>query len=176
VRAKRTSRGVKQAGFVVLKATAMPAILVETGFLSNKEEEAYLNSEKGQSYLASAIYRAFREYRDILEKSPKNLNLKERPISPSTKPLKQIYYKILLSSSSTKINTKANAWKVVKEIETVSVKNGYQYLSEKCSSYKMASERLSFYRKNGFPDASILAFEGTKRIPVQTAKQLKGEK
>jgi len=64
---KRKSRGVKQAGFVVLKAATMPSVLVETGFLSNTAEEAYLNSEKGQTYIASAMYRAVKEYKTAVE-------------------------------------------------------------------------------------------------------------
>jgi N-acetylmuramoyl-L-alanine amidase len=64
---KRKSRGVKQAGFVVLRTTTMPSILVETGFLSNQEEAKYLNSEKGQVYLASAMYRAIKSYKKMLE-------------------------------------------------------------------------------------------------------------
>ena len=58
----RKSRGVKQAGFVVLKATTMPAVLVETGFMSNPDEEAYLLSDQGQQQLASALLQAFGEY------------------------------------------------------------------------------------------------------------------
>lgn len=59
---KRESRGVKQSGFWVLAKTGMPSILVETGFLTNAEEEKYLNSEKGQWLIAGSIYRAFRDY------------------------------------------------------------------------------------------------------------------
>ena len=171
-KAKRSSRGVKQAGFVVLKATAMPAVLVETGFLSNKEEEAYLNSEKGQSYMASSIYRAFREYRDAIEQGAKSKEIKTLPAVKNTQ---DVYYKILLSSSTQRINTNSNAWKVVKELELVPVKNGYQYLSERCKSYNIALQRQSFYRKNGFPDANIIAFNGSKRIALSSAKELLGE-
>ena len=61
-------------------------------------------------------------------------------------------------SSTSKVNTSSAAWKIVKGLEAVQVKNGYQYLSEKYSNYKMALERQAFYRKNGFPDAGIIAF------------------
>lgn len=66
-RVGRVSRGVKQAGFVVLYKTAMPSVLIETGFITNSQEEEYLGSEKGQDLLASGIYRAFKEYKSEVE-------------------------------------------------------------------------------------------------------------
>ena len=66
-RVGRKDRGVKQSGFVVLWRTTMPSVLVELGFLSNAEEEKYLISETGQDYLASAIYRAFRDYKHTID-------------------------------------------------------------------------------------------------------------
>ena len=61
-RVGRKDRGVKQAGYLVLWRASKPAILIETGFISNAEEEKFLNSDNGQTYLASAIYRAIKEY------------------------------------------------------------------------------------------------------------------
>lgn len=66
-RVGRNSRGVKQAGFVVLYKTAMPSVLVETGFITNRDEEDYLGSERGQELIASGIYRAFKEYKFEVE-------------------------------------------------------------------------------------------------------------
>jgi len=66
-RVKRSSRGVKQAGFWVLYRTAMPSVLIETGFLSNPKEETFLASANGQDLIASAIFRSFREYKDKME-------------------------------------------------------------------------------------------------------------
>lgn len=66
-RVGRSSRGVKQAGFVVLWKSAMPSALIEVGFLTNPQEEKFLNDKSGQSYIASGIYRAFKDYKEELE-------------------------------------------------------------------------------------------------------------
>lgn len=63
VSSKRTSRGVKQAGFWVLKQTSMPAVLVELGYISNKEEEAFLNKDSSIDKMAKAMYNAFVAYK-----------------------------------------------------------------------------------------------------------------
>ncbi len=65
INAGRTSRGVKQRndeGIWVLQATGMPSVLIELGFISNKEEEQYLNSEKGQNEIVANIVAAIRSY------------------------------------------------------------------------------------------------------------------
>ncbi|MFC4874337.1 N-acetylmuramoyl-L-alanine amidase family protein [Negadavirga shengliensis] len=66
-RVNRYSRGVKQAPFYVLWTTSMPSVLIETGFLSNVNEERYLNSKDGQTYIASGIYRAIKAYKEEIE-------------------------------------------------------------------------------------------------------------
>ncbi|MCZ6900471.1 MAG: N-acetylmuramoyl-L-alanine amidase [Bacteroidetes bacterium] len=66
-RAGRRSRGVKQAPFWVLWKTSMPSVLVETGYLSNPDEEKDLNDKLKQSYIASGIFRAFRDYKQEIE-------------------------------------------------------------------------------------------------------------
>ena len=59
----RSTRGVKQAGFLVLYKTTMPSVLIETGFLTNSLEEKYLLSAKGQDEIAHAVFRAFKSYK-----------------------------------------------------------------------------------------------------------------
>lgn len=66
-RINRSSRGVKQAPFYVLWTTSMPSVLVETGFLSNINEERFLNSEQGQAYISSGIYRSIKAYKEEIE-------------------------------------------------------------------------------------------------------------
>ncbi len=67
-RVQRQSRGVHQAGFYVLWSASMPAVLVELGFLTNRREAAFLNSESGQTYMASALYRAIRDFKETYER------------------------------------------------------------------------------------------------------------
>ncbi|MGB1151890.1 MAG: N-acetylmuramoyl-L-alanine amidase family protein [Schleiferiaceae bacterium] len=62
-RVKRRNRGVKQQPLAVLRGSTMPAVLVELGFLTNPGEEDFLQSTRGKELLASAIYRAIKEYK-----------------------------------------------------------------------------------------------------------------
>ena len=63
VSASRSDRGVKQAGFLVLRKTGMPSVLIELGYICNSNEERYLASEQGQQQLANSIYNAFSKYK-----------------------------------------------------------------------------------------------------------------
>jgi N-acetylmuramoyl-L-alanine amidase len=85
-RAGRKDRGVHQAGFLVLAGTYMPSVLVELGYLSNITEEKYLMSSTGQTNLASAIYRAIRDYKKEFELENKG---KEIPVSIPEAPPKK---------------------------------------------------------------------------------------
>ncbi|WP_234735108.1 N-acetylmuramoyl-L-alanine amidase family protein [Tellurirhabdus bombi] len=65
--AERTSRGVKQAGFIVLWRTTMPSVLIETGYLTNPTEERYLASAEGQDEISDSIVRAFKAYKQEVD-------------------------------------------------------------------------------------------------------------
>jgi N-acetylmuramoyl-L-alanine amidase len=86
----RGDRGVKQRnekGIWVLQATGMPSILIEIGFISNKEEEQYINSEEGQSQIVENIISALKEYKQALDAKTSLLPLSKTPkaIQPPVK-------------------------------------------------------------------------------------------
>jgi N-acetylmuramoyl-L-alanine amidase len=88
-RAGRKDRSVQQAGFLVLYRTAMPAILIELGFLSNASEEAFLLSDNGKTFMAQCVYRAFREFKTNFERdnsSPPVLVATDDPEPSKEKP------------------------------------------------------------------------------------------
>ena len=193
----RKSRGVKQAGFVVLKETNMPSVLVEAGFLSNKEEEIYLNSEKGQYQIASSIYRAFREYREILEQreanafqDPPELEFPE-PItekvltdeiihstteSVASQEIKsELLYKVQLSSSPVKLTTTEGSWTKVKDLEVSEKENNFKYFSGRYLKMKDAVAGQNFWRANGFKDAFVVAFLNGEKISTAKAIEISGE-
>jgi N-acetylmuramoyl-L-alanine amidase len=90
-RVGRKDRGVKQAGYYVISFTNMPSILVELGFLTNPEEEDFLHSDEGKTYMASAIYRAFRDFKEKeypSAKPPVDIPVKVPEVKPEKKETK----------------------------------------------------------------------------------------
>lgn len=111
--AGRRSRGVKQAGFLVLRATAMPSVLIETGFLSYRPEEEYLRSEAGQAQVAGAIFRAFAKYKQALQGTPEverippvvEFDMPQKAISTSSAPEKKEEEALVDASASSSPDT-----------------------------------------------------------------------
>ncbi|MGP1993409.1 N-acetylmuramoyl-L-alanine amidase family protein [Zobellia laminariae] len=86
---KRTDRKVKQAGFIVLHQTIMPSVLVETGFLTNKEEGAYLNSKKGQNDMATSIADAILTYKKNVRANVADYSINTIPDAPEPEVVKK---------------------------------------------------------------------------------------
>ena len=100
---KRTDRKVKQAGFIVLHQTFMPSVLVETGFLTNKDEGAYLNSGKGQNEMGSAIAKAILHYKEGVQPTLKTVETSIE--KPKALPIKE-EIAVITKQESTDVPTK----------------------------------------------------------------------
>lgn len=64
---KRVNRGVKEQGILILQRAAMPSVLTEIGFISNPDEEKYINSKEGQEEIVNSIVEAIKEYKKEVE-------------------------------------------------------------------------------------------------------------
>lgn len=82
--AQRDNRNVRQAGFLVLRETAMPGVLIETGYLSNKSEASYLMTEIGRQTIANSIFNSFKQYKERFES---RLNLTSSQVPNEAAPI-----------------------------------------------------------------------------------------
>ena len=168
----RKDRTVKQAGFVVLKYTYMPSVLVETGFLTNPREGAYLNSKKGQDDMASAISKAIINFRKSRNTSFQSETLviekEEEEIAPKTVEI-DIKFKIQIAASKKKVDLKPYNFKGLKELSLVKSGKLYRYYFSESPTYTQAQERLQEAKQKGYTKAFIVAFEGDKKITISEA-------
>ncbi len=175
-RAMRYNRGVKQAGLVVLWNSTMPSVLVETGFITNENEEKFLNTTEGQKILASAIFRAFRDYKTMVES---NINIKAAELAEMKEKKaereKGIHFKIQIKSSKTRIPLQAKNFKGLKYVEELHIDGVYKYLfgDEKTLS-KIFRVRKQVRQK--FKNAFIVAFKNGNPIPYKQAVKEASEK
>ncbi len=175
-RAGRNDRGVRQAGLIVLWNCTMPGILIETGFITNAEEEKFLMSDNGQAMIASAIYRAFRDYKNELEKKtgtqpdndPKVVvpDLKKTETGSST-----VIYKVQIASSPKKLETIPQNFKGIKGVERTKVENKYRYTVGNTSDFEQIT-KLQTEIRGTIPDAYIIAFNIGTQIPVKQALEI----
>jgi len=182
-RANRKSRGVKQAPFYVISRVNMPSILIETGFLTNPEEEDFLHSEKGQDYLASAIFRAFRAYKENFEGISSETDIvkpivvkKERTKIPE--PEKEILtdkvvFKVQIG---TYLKSMLNET-LFKEINAEEQRlNGTFKYYVGSDTDKLAIDSLKLKMKEkGFKGAFVVAFFKGKRISTKEALSLQSK-
>lgn len=186
-------RSVKQAGFLVLYHITMPGVLVETGFLSNSKDERFLMSKKGQVYIASAIFRAFRDYKKKMEKeAPEEvvaaaLEVEAKKISqpeiPEKTPEKQdnenmvekspgVIFSVQFATSEEQVPFDASRFKEVDDISVYHQDGLFKYISGEFSSFRQANSAKNHIRNKGFSDAFVVAFQNNERISLQEAKKL----
>jgi len=159
-RLKRRNRTVKQAGFIVLKYTYMPSVLVETGFLTNNSEGAYLNSVKGQNEMADAIASAVFDYKNDFFQNLSTTNLND-DLNQS-----RISYRIQIAASAKLLELKPYNFRGLKSVDVVKEGNLYKYLYGKHSTLEDAKKSLNDAKKSGYQSSFIVKFENNKVISL----------
>ena len=177
-RVGRKDRGVQQAGFLVLWKTAMPSILIELGFISNAAEERFLASEAGQIYMASAIYRAFRDFKMSFEGE----NSATKEIAPEVKPTEDekpiveeqpatvVSFKVQFASRDIQVPVTDKSFAKVPEVGVYFYNGAYRYTSGDFRTKEEAIRRQAEVRKLGFSDAFVIAFINGERAIMKDAE------
>jgi len=177
--ANRKSRGVKQAPFYVISRTNMPSILIECGFLTNPKEEEFLHTDKGKDFIASAIYRAFKLYKENIENvNLDSVNSIQTPKSNVKKEIKEtkkpdIIFKVQIGTFL-KSMIKDKLFVLLDAQEIISDGVYKYYVGNEQSKIKCDNLKDSMINK-GFKDAFIVPFYKNKRISVKEALDLQNK-
>ncbi len=164
----RKNRGVKQAGFLVLYKTAMPSILIETGFLTHEEEEKFLADPKNQEKMSSAMFQAFKEYKESIDKrisqtdgvkkaNISNDGLSKQPITQNTKP-------------DTKNNTSNQ------NTDSVTVKKSIPVKKEDISINTYVQQQTNQKDVGNFSDTIVIKSQAIKKNTSDTASNIEPNK
>ncbi|AOW16610.1 N-acetylmuramoyl-L-alanine amidase [Polaribacter vadi] len=167
---KRNDRKVKQDNFQVLRETIMPSVLVELGFLTNKNEGRYLNSKKGQLQMSKSIADAIENYVSNLKINTVIDKISEKDIVETSK--NDVEFKVQLASGRNKIETKSYNFKGLTNVERVKVGSYYKYYYGVTSSYKDVIASLSIAKKKGYTSAFVVAFKNGEKISVKEVNKM----
>lgn len=200
-RARRIDRGVKQAGFLVLYNVTMPGVLVETGFISNAREEAYLMSETGQAHLASAIFRAFRQYKEEQDALAAARNEYRRPqayietpvsedlpsttkdqsettqsepdrLNESETATQEVSFRVQFATTSEERPLDDPAFEGLSGVSFYFHEGLYKYTIGNETSLEDAAALQQEVQKAGFKDAFVVAFKNNNRISAAEARRI----
>lgn len=170
---KRKDRTVKQAGFLVLRNTYMPSVLVETGFLTNKREGAYLNSSKGQQEIAVSIAKAILNYKDRLHQTissddNKILNNSEQIVTHN-QPVSDIMFKIQIAASTKKVETTPFNFNGLNNVTVEKKGVLFRYYFGNTHSYNEAKKLQEIASQKGYSKSFVKAFKNGKEIKLSQA-------
>ena len=180
-KANRKSRGVKQAPFYVISRTNMPSILIECGFLTNFKEEEYLHSEIGQEYIASAIFRGFKAYKENYEgitsekESEEPIAVKEdRLKTPTPKKeitIEKVVFKVQVGTYLKSMLNDA----LFKEInaEQQVINGTFKYYVGNETDKSLLDKLKNQLKEKGFKGAFVVAFYKGERISTKEALDLR---
>ncbi len=193
---KRRDRGVKQAGFLVLRETTMPGVLVETGFISNETEKKFLTSESGKTTIAHSIFEAFCLYKKMIEEksqylmnvsttenpehTPRDILTEKTESQPEALPEQtttdadteqepgNIWFSVQVAASDQPCDLQSPLFKGERDIFEVKSGNFYKYCIGHFNSYSEASEnKIRLGQK--FSGAFVVAFRDHTVLSVKDA-------
>jgi len=190
-----SNRGVKQAGFLVLYKTAMPGVLIETGFISNAKDEKFLTSEKGQDQMAQAIYKALQEYKNQVENRIADQNTPDTLITtkptvenkisqkPEVKPTvkkepepEAVSFRVQFAMYPDAKPVDSRIFAGIDDVKVYFHGNAYKYTSGDFKTMDEALQKRKELVGKGYKDAFVVAFKGKERISNEEAKRLSGKK
>jgi N-acetylmuramoyl-L-alanine amidase len=166
----RHSRGVKRAGFIVLYRTSMPSVLIESGFLTNKNDETYLMSADGQQAMAQSIFNAFSEYRSEMESgtpvpdqapadTAKAVVAAADTIVAPVKTVDGVVFKIQFMATPAKLDLAARPYSALSNVSTDKLANGtVRYLTGAFANPADAQRALPQVQAAGFKDAFLVCY------------------
>ncbi|MGN1245281.1 MAG: N-acetylmuramoyl-L-alanine amidase [Muribaculaceae bacterium] len=188
--AGRKDNGVRQAGFLVLARTSMPAVLVELDFICNPTQEDFLTSKRGKEKMARALYNAFERYLDGVQAlkrqaakseakatagDSRNADVKEKPAKATAgdsrnadvkavRATGKVEYKVQFLTSNKKYEEGAAQFKGLKGVECYRDKGLWKYTYGSAKSEKEALKILKGKVRPLFKQAFIVAFKDGERI------------
>jgi N-acetylmuramoyl-L-alanine amidase len=179
---RRYDRGVQQAGFWVLYKTAMPSVLTEIGFISNPNEEKFINSRSGQDSIAISIFRACKEYISEIDRKsvvpgakPDNQDISRDTLKPDIPAGNKIVFMVQVATSPKKIEIKPANFKNLKDIVQLYSGGRYKYATGRFDEYFEAVSYRKEIEKT-FPDAFVIAVQDNKILPLREAIDSKAKR
>ena len=179
----RVNRGVKQAGFLVLYKTTMPSVLIETGFLTNKDEEAFLMDTANQSLMAGSFFKAFKSYKTYYESGYNKVEPDAPEIVEPEGPIwaktsfgideanidaKDVIFRVQIATNVEKISLSDTSFQELPVWEYFD-KGFYKYTVGAFRSFDKANELKKKMREHGYENAFIVAFRKNERINLEKA-------
>lgn len=182
-RVQRRDRGVKQSVLYVLDYTFMPSVLVELGFLTNRSEEDFLITANGQELMASAMFRAFRDYKNHRDAVSDGIKVDQpqetagEVISVDQTPPVEVEpaipsFTVQIAVSSSLKELVPQNFRGLEDVSYYQEGRLYKYTFGEFSSLKEAEVAKNEAREAGFEDAYIIAFLGEEKISVSEAERL----
>ena len=174
---KRGDRGVRQAAFLVLLRAACPSVLVEMGFISNRDEERFLASDAGRLGITRSIFRAFSQFyrpgKAVPALASDSIAVPVTPdqLAKTIKAAPVLAYKIQIFSTKKVVPKNDGAFRGLKGCTYVKDGPWFKYMYGNYATYAEAKKAQAAIKKK-FPDCVVTAFLDDEQIPVKKAIEM----